>query len=585
MIMKWYGRSACLSLLLGLLAVPSSFGAIYYVATNGNNGASGLSTTQAWGSISHALLQAVGGDTIRVMPGTYPALPLGIPSAIHLEGSDTYNPQAAPHERHTSLTFLTLTSTNYAQSAAITIQSTNVQLSRFTMNGDWNNDGIPDVKAGIDSPHRPIEIRQCHLSTIGGYGIRILGSAPAPLPSDTEFYRCRIIGNTLSNILHTNVNSGAGIYLFQAPADCISNVINSVSGLNSRAGIYLDRCFYTAAMSGGSRVEANHLDHCTVGVWASMFGYIGESMSIAHNTISNGVIGIRITASRGPASILSNQVHVSGWSPSGLTPARGIWVQADNNPWDPPSMTDHAVSGNEVQGNATAGDGTAGLCFSYNSSVTDGQNNGVRATATWNSASRFDHGVRIETGTNGVSLPHTPLVEVKFHYNDLFGNQTYGAQTIGFTGTLNAASNWWGSYSGPTSPPANPPSPGILATAWPLGRYTVDTDQDGIRDHLDANDDGDRYNDLQEMYIGSDPADAASQFQFEQGTYASGDGVTLSWRSLTNRLYHIVRSTNLLVAFPTTTYATVTGAPPTNTWIDPATPLPPYFYRMSITNP
>ncbi len=54
-----------------LVASPSAWCAVYYVATNGSNGANGLSTGTAWRTIGYAVNRVNAGDTVYVRGGEY----------------------------------------------------------------------------------------------------------------------------------------------------------------------------------------------------------------------------------------------------------------------------------------------------------------------------------------------------------------------------------------------------------------------------------------------------------------------------------------------------------------------------------
>jgi len=572
--------------LAGMLAAwppPAALSATYYVSTNGNNTWNGLSTNTAWRSISFAMITVIASDTVRVLPGVYPEF-LQIRVPITLMGSDLYDPQAAPWARHVARTIICPPDTNSPNSAVINVSTTGVKILSLTISGDSDSNGIPDAKGAIDCSYRPLEVHRCRLANIRGFGIRYRGFTPSPQPSDGNNRKGYFIQNVITNITYTNAPYAKGIYSYLAPFECVSNVFAAIQGSNSISALYVESCYYTAGMTSGLRIDHNTFRDCTAAIWTTQHGNQGEPISIRGNSITNGLVGILVGNALGKASIVSNRISVSGISDTGLTPARGIWIRADANPWTPASATDHLLLRNSVKGAATGNDGTLGLYFAYDNPATPGQNNGVRASVVSNLVAGFETGIHVLSGTDGVGIPHDPLVQVVVHHNDIEDNVAYGVTSSGSTNFVDALDNWWGSYNGPF-PPGNPVSTNVTTNAAPLGSFTADTDGDGTYDWLDTNDDGGPNSDLQELFAGSNPGDSNSEFEIAYSTSIPGVGLELRWRSLTNRLYFIYRITNMLEGFTPLVWTIVAGSPPTNSWIDVAPPAGGRaFYRLTCTN-
>jgi hypothetical protein len=114
-----------------------------------------------------------------------------------------------------------------------------------------------------------------------------------------------------------------------------------------------------------------------------------------------------------------------------------------------------------------------------------------------------------------------------------------------------------------------------LPDAWErlyFGRTGIDPFADPDRDGL---------NNLAEYKAGTNPNDFQSQFRFIRIT-PQGQGVLVEWSSVTNRLYTIMRSSDLQ-----TGYQPLVGSrpatPPLNTHLDTtAVPPGPYFYRLQL---
>ncbi len=100
---------------------------------------------------------------------------------------------------------------------------------------------------------------------------------------------------------------------------------------------------------------------------------------------------------------------------------------------------------------------------------------------------------------------------VRVTENNIYGNAGYGAANFAQGGgTLDAVSNWWGSYAGPgltdgggrTGDAVNA---GVGYSAWTYGKYGTNYDGDGLADPDDPDDDNDGYGDVEEVASGSDP--------------------------------------------------------------------------------
>lgn len=566
-------------------ATGTCWAASWFVATNGDDANTGC-VTNPWRTVNNALSQALPGDSIFVGAGQFSEW-LAISTPVTLCGSDGYNPDAPPLARHQSCTIITPPSTNYPNTALILVNTTNVVIQSLSIIGDADSNGIPDVEYGIYSTYRPLNVNHCVISTIGGYGICSLGQNPPPAAGDTDAVRGYFGYNLITNITSTNGSSGTGILLNHAPATCEYNEIASVSGINANAGLYVASCYYTSNMTDWVTIDYNYFTDCTMALWLNKFGTDGEKINIRRNTITNSVIGIRISASKGQALVENNHVSVAGVTPlSNAVPARGIWLQADLDPWDTNlfTATDHSVTGNTVIGVSTSADNTVGMMFQYDITPSTTNNNGVRATAIFNTARSFDYGAYVKYGTNDVSKPHDPLVEVVLNYNDFVSNVSYGVYTCGGTNFVNAVSNWWGSTNGPFIPYANPVSTNVNYIPWIGFDVALDTDDDGIPDWLDPDIDGDGMLNWQEIIAGTDPSNALSVFKIAGDSWSTGSGFLLAWPSATGRTYTIYRATNLLDGV-WNLLATRAATAPSNSYTDTgAVNHVSAFYRITVTN-
>jgi hypothetical protein len=107
----------------------------------------------------------------------------------------------------------------------------------------------------------------------------------------------------------------------------------------------------------------------------------------------------------------------------------------------------------------------------------------------------------------------------------------------------------------------------------------------GSADYLDT--DGDGMNNWQEYLAGTNPTNAGSVFRITSGQVISGTGFIVRWSSVSNRLYDVMRSTNLASGaggfVPLASATNLAGTPPQNTWTDSASQAAgSVFYRVKV---
>lgn len=581
----------------------------YYVAVSGSYDSNGLTWNEAWPTITHALDIVPPGNVINIGAGEYPEA-LIITNAITLSGADSYTASNPPLLRHVSRTIIR-PPVSASYSAMIKVQTNGVALENLTIDCGPYGSVVPDVTNGIYCESRPLYVSNCAILNVNGYGIRYLGSNPPPSPVDTDSLRGYFGYNMITNITHVSNGKATGIFLDHAPSTCEYNEISGINGTKAFAGIYVFECFYTSNMTDWVTINYNYFNDCVMAIWANKFGTKGEKINIHGNIITNGLIGIRVTSARGEALITSNSIAVSGASlTTNATPARGIWIQADEDPWDTVFMaeTDHFVHNNTLIGSSTNADGTIGMLFEYDISTWPNMNNGVRAIVLNNSVYGFDYGVFIKSGTNDVAVPNDPLVEVVLTYNNFYDNISYGLFATGLIYNVDATNNWWGSIGGPTNFAANPVSTNVNYIPWSPDLLDTDSDGDFIPNILDDDDDNDGLSDTDEFFIygtdpldpdtdddnmtdweevivaGTSPTNPLSVFMFSSADWQQGTGFEVKWTSVTGRFYYLYRTTNLLTGFgaPLTNFA---ANPPENVFTDTtAIGIGPYFYRVTVTN-
>jgi hypothetical protein len=176
------------------------------------------------------------------------------------------------------------------------------------------------------------------------------------------------------------------------------------------------------------------------------------------------------------------------------------------------------------------------------------------------------------------------------------------------TEMVDATTNWWGYYFGPTGTYGNAVSTNVLFAGCPLGAYLLDTDSDGTNNWIDTDDDGDSLVDTNEMIIGTnpakwdtdgdgardyaelvagtDPTNALSVFKFSVINFGPAiDSFEVTWQSVTGKNYSVYRTANLLGGFSPLSNNIPANFPAANVYTDlTASGSTRYFYRVTVTN-
>jgi hypothetical protein len=188
-------------------------------------------------------------------------------------------------------------------------------------------------------------------------------------------------------------------------------------------------------------------------------------------------------------------------------------------------------------------------------------------------------------GTNQV--PATVIDDAHVTAMAPAGSGTVNVQVQSGIGNASSSANYtspiWGYGVSPTSPVARFTYQSLGPFhAW-LASYGLPSD--GSADYLDS--DGDGMNNWQEYLAGTNPTNASSVFKITSSQVISGTQFVVHWLSASNRLYDVMRATNLAAgaaAFVPLPGATnLAGTPPQNIWTDSVSHASPaVFYRLKV---
>lgn len=126
------------------------------------------------------------------------------------------------------------------------------------------------------------------------------------------------------------------------------------------------------------------------------------------------------------------------------------------------------------------------------------------------------------------------------------------------------------------------PSPtSVLSYAW-AQRYGIPTD--GTADFADS--DGDGINNWQEWIAGTNPTNLLSALTLLPPAFTNAAGVTITWQSVTNQTYYVLRATNLNDSSFLMIRSNIFGQAGFTSFLDTtAARTNNYFYRVGIQQP
>ena len=189
-------------------------------------------------------------------------------------------------------------------------------------------------------------------------------------------------------------------------------------------------------------------------------------------------------------------------------------------------------------------------------------------------------------GSSGVAMGRT-FTDIGVRQT---GTETAGQFALGLTGSNASPQSFsWTKFSNlPHSPGAGNSGQTFSAPALPQGialdnlsvTFLADTDQDGLPDLTDPDDDNDGQSDIAEALFGSNPLDASSIYRPSFAITTSGSA-TLNFATLTGRTYTVQRS-ETLSDWTTISVQNGTGAVislPINT-----TEFPKAFYHVIVSD-
>ena len=410
----------------------------------------------------------------------------------------------------------------------------------------------------------------------------------------------RVVYGALSNrvavtkpITVQSVN-GAGTTVIQGNPGLGDNAVRCVYLNNGTvlAGFTLTNGA-TRAVGDGNR------EQCGGGVWCEPVGVAVSNCVISGNS-ANLYGGGACSGTLNNCALVGNQARLDGGG-GGYAVTLNNCALAGNYGYYGGAVFAGTLSNCTVTGNSASGGGAA-----YNSTL-------VNCTVTGNSAA----------GTGGPA--YSVLYNCIIHYNlSLSTTDNYYDCTLNYCCTTPSPGSGLGNFTDeprfvdqaggnlrlkPTSPCINAGSnayvsggtdlegnPRIVGGTVDVGAYEFQSANaalfsawlqqfglptDGSADYADT--DGDGMNNWQEWIAGTNPTNAASALWMLPPTNTLS-GVTLSWISVTNRSYFVLRATDLAesLAF-SLLQSNVAGLPDTTSFTDTNAPATgPAFYRVGV---
>jgi hypothetical protein len=177
-----------------------------------------------------------------------------------------------------------------------------------------------------------------------------------------------------------------------------------------------------------------------------------------------------------------------------------------------------------------------------------------------------------DTNVTVIAPPGSGTVDVRVQSG--IGN---ASSTADFTSPI------WGYGLSPTSAAARFTYQSLDAFHTWLASYGLPSN--GSADYLDSDNDG--MNNWQEYLSGTNPTNASSVFKITSYQMLSATQFVVRWSSVSNRLYDVMRSTNLIVGtgsfVPRPGATNLAGTVPQNAWTDSVTRASSQgFYRVNV---
>jgi hypothetical protein len=185
-------------------------------------------------------------------------------------------------------------------------------------------------------------------------------------------------------------------------------------------------------------------------------------------------------------------------------------------------------------------------------------------------------------GTNQV--PATPTDDAHVTVVAPTGSGTVDVRVQSGIGNANSSANYtspiWGYGLSATSSVARFTFQSLAPFHTWLASYGLRSN--GSADYLDS--DGDGMNNWQEYLAGTNPTNTGSVFKITSSQMISSTQFVVRWSSVSNRLYDVMRATNLASGasafLPLPGATNLAGTPPANAWTDSVSR--PSFYRVSV---
>ena len=523
----------------GTLVVQSAGVQTYYVATNGNDTANGISWATAKKTIQAAVDLTAAGDTVLVSNGVYA-------TGLRL------TPNFSSSNRVVITTAIKVRSVN---GPAVTL----ISGATHSLTESNGTAAVRCIYLGANAVLSGFTLTNGHTTTVGNYSADQRGGAVYCDTTSSIVSNCIVTGSSACNW-----GGGAEGCTFY---NCLFTGNWVGQGGGAMDGSILNNCTVVgnrAALQGGG-TQGGTLNNCIAYFNTAPDGANYYSTTLASSCTTPGPGGNNISGDPLFVNAAGGNFRLQASSPC-INQGSNTYVAGsadlDNNPRIFGTTVD--MGAYEYQGASTV---TLTASCEAIGTVTPTSTNiaiGGSAVFTIECSSRFHRilDIKMNGASAGLTFDsNSPITPTDFTWSNV---QAAGSLYVTFTNRV-------------TSDPGQP------TFTW-LNNYGLTRDTNGVNgSYSDTDHDG--LTAWQEYLAGTDPTNAASALRMQQVSSAGGSNMIRWMSSATVRSkYNLYSRTNLASGGWSLYTNNITSTPPTNTLVLPALGRTRMFFKVSVTN-